>query len=81
MSLSRRARYIVSLSRRVHYQRLYCVICTTSCTLCIGNISSSADWLCYDDDKVYRLPEVKVQTKDAYILFYVRREKQVQNKL
>ena len=32
------------------------------------------DWLCYDDDKVLKLPESNVVSKYAYILFYCRRD-------
>ena len=52
--------------------------CVRACVRVCGMILFSlfpSDWLCYDDDAVYRLPEKKVQTKDAYILFYIRRDR------
>ena len=35
----------------------------------------SADWLRYDDECVYPITEGKVETKEAYMLFYVQRER------
>ena len=31
-------------------------------------------WLCYDDEKVYKVKDEKVVDKNAYILLYSRRE-------
>ena len=31
-------------------------------------------WLCYDDEKVYKVKDEKVVGKDAYILLYSQRE-------
>ena len=36
--------------------------------------TKNTDWLCYDDDRVFRCSKDKVVSEYAYILFYCRRD-------